>query len=240
MSVQADLSELVERLQAAAGDNLVSLVLYGSAARGDFHERYSDLNLLLVLASARGDALDRLAPALHWWSVKKHHRPPLIFTEEELRASTDVFPIELLDIQLSNRLLAGRDVVSAIAVPMELHRVQLEHDLRAVLLQLRQHYLIARDDHQQLQDAIAKSSSTVLTLFRHALVAMGLEAPESRREVADRIAQLESLDARPLHAALDLREGRRIETGIDTLYRLYLDAVAALVHHVDGLAPRQP
>ncbi len=239
MSVKEDLDDLVQRLQAAAGDNLESVVLYGSAARGDFHERYSDVNLMVVLKTTGGSALDRISPALEWWTNKKKHRPPLVVTEEELRTSADVFAIEMLDVKESNRVLVGRDVVTDIEVPMNLHRVQLEHDLRAVLLRLRQHYLLARENQQELQHVLAKSSSTVITLFRHALLAMGLEAPESRREVAAQIAALEGLDARPLHAVLDLREDRRIETGIDTLYHQYMDSIATLVQHIDRLAPER-
>ena len=43
---EGKLQELVNRLKEACGDNLVSVVLYGSAAREDFHEQYSDVNLL--------------------------------------------------------------------------------------------------------------------------------------------------------------------------------------------------
>jgi predicted nucleotidyltransferase len=239
MNVQEDLDQLVQRLQTTAGANLESVVLYGSAARGDFRERYSDVNLLVVLKNTGGTALDQLAPVLDWWTHKQKHRPPLVVTEEELRTSADVFAIEMLDVKASNRVLAGRDVVASIEVPMNLHRVQLEHDLRTVLLRLRQHYLLAREHPQELQDALAKSSSTVITLFRHALIAMGLQAPESRREVVAKVAEIEAFDARPLHAALDLREDRRIETGIDALYHRYMDAIAALVHRIDRLAPKQ-
>lgn len=237
MSVKEDLDQLVERLQTAAGNNLESVVLYGSAARGDFHERYSDVNLLVVLKNTAGNALDQLAPVLDWWTNHKKHRPPLVVTEEELSTSADVFAIEMLDVKAANRVLAGRDVVASIDVPMNLHRVQLEHDLRTVLLRLRQHYLLTRDHPQQLQDALAKSSSTVITLFRHALISMGRTAPQERREVVAKVAEIEAFDARPLHAALDLREGRRVEAGIDTLYHRYMDAIAALVQHIDHLAP---
>lgn len=239
MNVKANLDDLVQRLQTAAGENLESVVLYGSAARGDFHEHYSDVNLLVALKTTDGPALDRLSPTLSWWTHEKKHRPPLVVTEEELRSSADVFAIEMLDVKANHRVLAGRDLVTAIEVPMNLHRVQLEHELRVVLLRLRQHYLLSRDDPQQLQRALAKSSSTVITLFRHALLAMGREAPASRREVADQIAAIEALDARPLHAVLDLREDRRIETNLDTLFHQYMDAIAALVHHIDRLAPKQ-
>ena len=46
---EGKLQELVTRLQQACGENLVSVVLYGSAAREDFHEEFSDVNVLVVL-----------------------------------------------------------------------------------------------------------------------------------------------------------------------------------------------
>ena len=59
------LQELVQRLQTACGDNLVSVVLYGSAAREDFHEQYSDVNLLVVLQELGASACTAL-DARHW------------------------------------------------------------------------------------------------------------------------------------------------------------------------------
>ncbi len=236
--LKEDLDQFVERLKAT-GANVETVVLYGSAARNDFNEKYSDLNLLVVLREARGAALDQVAPVVEWWTKKMHHHPPLFVTEEELRTSADVFAIETLDIKANHRTLFGRDLLAAIEVPMNLHRVQLEHELRTLLLRLRQHFLLAHGNHHELEHALAKSASSVVTLFRHALIALGQEAPESRREVVMHIAQLDGVDAAPLNAALDLREGRRVELGIDTLYHRYMDAIAALIRHVDQAAPKR-
>ena len=43
------LQQLSERLQKAFANRLVSVILYGSAAAGDHQERYSDINVLVVL-----------------------------------------------------------------------------------------------------------------------------------------------------------------------------------------------
>ena len=43
------LNELVERLKVTYGDDLKSLVLYGSGAAKDHHKNFSDLNILCVL-----------------------------------------------------------------------------------------------------------------------------------------------------------------------------------------------
>ena len=54
------IAEFVEKMQAAAGANLVSVILYGSAAEGEFHPEYSDLNLLCVLRDVSLPALNKI------------------------------------------------------------------------------------------------------------------------------------------------------------------------------------
>jgi predicted nucleotidyltransferase len=127
LSTEAKLTDLVSRMKEFAGENLESMILYGSAARGDFKEGHSDLNVLCVLRSVAVRELARVTPVVRWWS-KDHNEPaPLFFTAEELRQSADVFSIELLDMQESRRVLFGADVVAGVLVPMNLHRVQVEH-----------------------------------------------------------------------------------------------------------------
>ena len=47
--MEQKLEELVYRLRKAQRERLVSVILYGSAAAGDHHGEYSDLNVLCVL-----------------------------------------------------------------------------------------------------------------------------------------------------------------------------------------------
>jgi len=51
--VQEALNHLVGDLRATHGDNLASVVLYGSAAAGDHIELRSDYNLLIACAGSR-------------------------------------------------------------------------------------------------------------------------------------------------------------------------------------------
>ena len=53
--METKLSELVARLKSAVGDNLKAVVLYGSAATGEFQGQHSDLNVLCVLDRAGND-----------------------------------------------------------------------------------------------------------------------------------------------------------------------------------------
>src|ERR1700747_2879109 len=122
------LTEVVRRLQEAAGENLQSVVLYGSAARGDFHTHKSDLNLLCVLKSTKAAELSRIASWVRGWCGQLREPAPRIFTHEELIHSADVFAIELLDIGEAHRVLFGDDPVASIEVPMNLHRRRVGHE----------------------------------------------------------------------------------------------------------------
>jgi len=239
LSTEAKLRDLVSRMKEFAGENLESMILYGSAARGDFKEGHSDLNVLCVLRSVAARELTRVTPVVRWWS-KDHNEPaPLFFTAEELRQSADVFSIELLDMQKSRRVLYGTDVVAGVPVPMNLHRVQVEHDLRTLLLKLRQHFLLTGQKESELRTAEAKSSSSVLALLRHTLIAFDEEPPATAQEVFARIAALTGADAEALAVAFKLRDRHAHVDDIVRTYGQYLNALTMVVSALDKRVPKQ-
>ena len=63
-----NLDQFAARLTAALGDNLVSLLLFGSAARGTDTEGRSDLNVLLIVKDAGVVRLHAATPALAEWA----------------------------------------------------------------------------------------------------------------------------------------------------------------------------
>jgi predicted nucleotidyltransferase len=229
------LTELVGRLKQAAPTNLQAAILYGSAARGDHREGHSDLNVLCVMASLDVGGLKQVAPVVKWWTAKEKEPAPLFFTERELRHSADVFAIELLDLQRERRVLLGKDVIANIQVPMNLHRVQVEHELRTMVLKLRQQFLLSSGNEAELRATFSKSVSTARTLARHALVALGEQPPEALAEMFARVAQLSGADANAFQIGLKLRaDGGNAE--ITEAYGHYLSAlekvIEALEHHV--------
>ena len=105
MVPETQIEEFVDRLKSAAGANLESLLLYGSAASDEFHAEYSDVNVLCIVRELSASALQSLAPAVNWWTKSKHPAP-LIFTLEELHRSADVFPIEFQHMSVARRVEA--------------------------------------------------------------------------------------------------------------------------------------
>jgi predicted nucleotidyltransferase len=237
--VEKVLNELVAKLRECEGPNLISVVLYGSAASGEFHPKHSDLNVLCILNTFDRDELETLSPVVTWW-LRKGHPSPLFLRLEELRTSADVFAIEFLDIKAGHRVLFGEDLFAALDVPLALHRLQVEHDLRVNVLRLRQRALEAGQDPKALLRLMTRSISSFAALFRHALIALGEQPPQAKRQVLDRLAEMLGFDAAPFHAVFEVREGKRRERDIDakTTFAAYLQGVVRVTEEVDRrLAP---
>jgi predicted nucleotidyltransferase len=235
------LQELVTRLQKRCGDNLLSVVLYGSAAREDFHEQFSDVNVLVVLRDVKLESLEAISEVLRWWSREEKLRPPMIMTMDELRESADVFAIELFDIKRSHKTLFGQDVTATIDVPMNLHRVEVEHELRTTLLRLRHHFLLSPDNENEdeLRAVLAKSITSVVTLFRHALIVLGVSPPEDNVQVLERASEVFGFEVQPLKSVVELRRGNTHAGNVRDLYHAYMSAIQTVAHELDTRVPKR-
>jgi predicted nucleotidyltransferase len=239
LSTDAKLTELVKRLKEFASTNLECVLLFGSAARGDFREGHSDLNVVCILRTLTVEELGRLAGVVKWWCVEQKEPAPLFFTHEELRQAADVFAIEILDMKQGRRVLYGEDLVAGIEVPMNLHRLQIEHDLRTILLKLRQHYLRAPGDSRELTPVLRKSFSGVLALLRHTVIAFGEPAPLHAHEIVERVAALTGADKSSLDVLLKLRESGEFHGEIVPVYGAYLKALERVLHALDHHFPKR-
>jgi len=229
------LDEFVKRVREAAGPNIESIVLFGSAVSGDFHPGLSNLNLFCVLRDSSFAALQALTPVAKWWDRQKQP-PPLCMTRTELERSTDVFTIELLDMQQHHRILFGEDVVQGLRISTHVHRVQVEYELREKLILLRQQILLTSGNDSRLWDLLLHSVPSFGTLFRHALIALGDSSQSGRREAVDALAKREGFDLAAIHQALDVREHKadRKKIDINDLAARYLTAVEKVTASVDA------
>jgi len=239
LSTDSKLTELVKRLKEFVATNLECVILFGSAARGDFREGHSDLNVVCILRSLSVEELGRLAGVVKWWCVDQKEPEPLFFTHEELRQAADVFAIEILDMKQGRRVLYGEDLVANIEVPMNLHRLQIERDLRTVLLKLRQHYLRAPGNSHELAPLLRKSFSGVLTLLRHTLIAFGETPPVHAKEIVARAGTLTGADSSALAPLMHLRETGEFHGEIVPVYEAYLKALEKVLHALDHHFPKR-
>jgi predicted nucleotidyltransferase len=229
------LTELVGKLRNALGDRVLSVILYGSAARQDHHAKYSDLNVLCILRQVTPLELADSEPAVRWWR-ELGNPSPLLLGAEELKTSTDCFPIEFQDMLESRRVLYGEDAIAGLEVDRKYYRAQVEYQLRAKLLRLRQKAAGMLSDRKALLSLMLDSVSTFGVLARHVLLLSGIQAGSRKRDIAAALPGI-GIDTKPFEALLDVREGKQQPGDLDagTLFPEYLKQIEALVRHVDRL-----
>jgi len=234
--MERTLTQLVDRLKKTYDDRLVSVILYGSAAVGEHHRKFSDLNVLCVLREVTPRELADSTPIVRWWR-DQGNPSPLMLGEEEIRRSTDCFPIEFQDIKERRRILYGKDVVADLRIGTVFYRAQVEHELRAKLLRLRQKAAGVMTDKNLLRSLLADSISTFCVLFRHALAIAGVDAKSGKREVVAQAAERFGIDATPFNALLDLREEKIKPRELDPgpVFGNYLKQIQSVIDAVDAL-----
>jgi len=230
--IESRLREFVERLRTAAGSNLHSVVLYGSAAGSDFHKDFSDVNVLCLFQELSASAMVGVSDCVQWWK-KERQSIPLLLSVDELTRAADVFAIELLDIRAHHRVLYGKDLIAELNVPVHLHRVQVEHELRTKLILLRQNFVSKADVLKLMLDSV----SSFTTLFRHSLIAMGEKPEAGRRAMLQQLQRKINVDVRAFMELLNVREGSVKANALDgkSIFPGYLRAIEQVIAAVDRL-----
>lgn len=232
----SELSELTAKFERAFSGRLVSVILYGSAAAGDHHEKASDLNVLCVVKQITPRELSEAEPILKWWR-ELGNPSPLLMSEEEVYNSADSFPIEFGDMKRNRKVLFGLDVIADQVVHLTYYRAYVERELRAGLFRLRQQGAQALSNPVSLLKVCLASVSTFCVLGRHALLLAGLDAPANRRAMIRMLGEKLSMDTRPFDTFLDIREEKPgVEaTNMGDLFALYLEDIRKIVEFVNAM-----
>jgi hypothetical protein len=239
MTPEKIIDGFVTRIREATGANLESIILYGSAAAGSFTPDISDLNILCVLRDASFASLQALEPAAQWWNGQKQPAP-MIMTRTELERSADVFAIEWIDMRENHRVLFGADVLVNLQIPMRLHRIQVEYELREKLLLLRQGFLLSANNEKKIWELVVHSVPSFFTLFRHALIALGEKPAPNKTDTVRALAEKTQFDPAAMIEVLELRQrNSRPKSDIKQLCARYLTAIEQVTAAVDTMMDSQ-
>ena len=228
------LQALVGGVKEALGPRLRSVVLYGSAARGDYHRGTSDLNLILVLEAIDPPTLEALGRPVRRF-VGKGHPVPRLFTASLIAESADTFPIEFLDIQASRVVVHGDDSFAGIAIDRGCLRLQCEREMDEKMMRLREGYMLGHDDARALRRLLSESYPAFAALFRGGLHLLGKPIPASNHEVVAAFCAAAGLETAPFDEVARLRHGDGTPQDLRSIYARYHDQLARAAHMVDRL-----
>ena len=194
-----------------AGENAVSLTLYGPIAAGAFVPARHTVRNILILEKMDLSLLDRLArvgPHFGRWRISA----PLIMTHGSIQASLDTFPLEFLEIRQYHLVVFGIDCFEAVAFHEEHMRLQCERELKTVLIGLRQGLLAAAGKEKLLGEIEVDIAESLVRSLRGLLWLRGHKHAKPTLQVIDEIERMTGRPLPGLRAGLDAwgRRGRGI------------------------------
>jgi hypothetical protein len=235
--VQEALGGLIKDLQATHGENLASVVLYGSAAAGDHIELQSDYNLLIALKRITPEDLRLAQPPMREWQ-RLGHPLPVYFTVEELSDAADVFPIEFHQMANARIVLFGKDPFEVVRLSDFNLRHQTEYELRSKLIQLRRLYIPASTSTEKLGDLMAESLASFAALFRAVLLLHGKEAPVAKPDCVRATVRLLNLNQSPFERIFAFRADGALPSSdkeANDIFGDYMDQIEKVIEAVDEM-----
>jgi len=223
--VALGLNTFVASAKQALGPDLVSLVLFGSAAEGRMRAT-SDVNLLVVLAAFDAARIDALREPLRL-AHATIRLEAMFVTEAELSEAAEAFAVKFADIRARHKVIAGKDVAASIAPSRAAMVTRLRQILLNYILRTRERYVLTSLREEQLAAVVADSAGPLRAAAEIMLQLEGRPAP-SPKEALETCAR--ELDAtrwqQPLAMLSDAREDGALPPGAGAKVVLELVALA--------------
>jgi len=225
---------LINELQSTLQDNLVSILIYGKDLNHQYLSQRSKHKFLIILNNLTKIDLDILANLQKSW-IKKYNLYPLILTKSDIYTSSDIFPIEFLDIKDSYELVWGEDIFKDLKIPIDNLRTQCEFNLKGKIIVLRQAYLATPNKQLSL---IKESYPAFLLVFRNILRLLNiLDHHTAEDSILEKIGQKIPMDISVFKEIEAIIEKNTLPNKYekDILFNSYLQQLNALSEYIDKL-----
>jgi|WetSurMetagenome_2_1015567.scaffolds.fasta_scaffold00792_1 hypothetical protein len=236
----SDISNPIDLARQAAADfqalyegNLISVIVYGSAAGVEFDRKRSDVNLLIILSSLTLPLLEQSAGCQEKWMKKRFSRP-LFMDKEYVFRSLDSFPVEFLAMKNSYVVVYGEDVLAGIEIPKKDLRLQIEREIKGKWLHLMREWLEARKNPARLERLIGISLKDFSPIFKSLLHLKGLPIPRDKKSLFADVAKTCSIDESSLeNVQRAAMKGKKEEMA--ATFPAYADAIKSIATYIDTL-----
>ena len=210
--VEQSINTFVESAKAAFGTDLVSIVMYGSAAEGRLRAT-SDVNTMLVLKrfdQAHADQMRepmRLAHATIQMNT-------MFLLETEVPTAMEAFAVKFADIVARHRVLFGTDPFAAVEPSRDALIRRLKQVLLNLQLRLRERYVLLSLREEQLALVIADAAGPLRSSAASLLHLEGQTATPPKEALEKVVREMSDAGlATILHEVSTAREDRQLDPG---------------------------
>jgi hypothetical protein len=228
--------EITDDYKGVFRNDLVSIILYGSATGKAYIPGKSDINFMIILTKAGIENLDKAFKTVDKWQ-KRNVAIPLFLTEHYVETSMDVFPIEYLNFQQNYVLVYGKDILKDLSFHHELVRLQCEREIKGKLLLLREAYMETSGKGKSLKEVIKQSIPAFVAIFEALLFLKDIEIPAEKRGMIKATCEAFGLDAGLFERLLGIKEEKTkpVEAEMNALFKAYLAEVRKLSVLADSM-----
>lgn len=220
-----------EKIEKSEGDNLVSIVLYGSAVKGGFNQYTSDINVVLVLEEASIEALDRLAGVIHY-GAQEYGIGVMVSEPQDLDRSTDVFPIKFRDIQRHYVILSGEDLIEELEIEETHLRLRCEQEMKNLMWRMRYFYLHRKHRAEQVEGTLMSVTSEFLTATETLLYLETGESFTSKQDIVNAAVRELEYPKSLLKKLLSMKQ-TKLKPNADELRELYKQLMELVTYAAD-------
>lgn len=161
-----NLDKFIEELKNTLGENLLSVIAFGSQA--NVEDAKSNLNLMIVTNELTAENLYDISKPVKKW-VKGKNPIPVIMNRDEWYSSFDVYAIEYADIKENYRIIYGEDLIPTISINKYFLRLQCESELKSLLLKYKNNFLMNVKSDREMKKLLNNVIKTLLVIFRSVL-----------------------------------------------------------------------
>lgn len=219
-------------------NNLKSIAVYGSATQSeDFSQKRSNINLLIILNEITLQELKKAVKLVNGMGRKKKI-VPLFLTLTHIYSSTDIFPVEFLEMKENNVVIYGEDVFKDLEIRSENIRLQCEEQIKGKIIRLRQAYLELATKPEAIEKLMVFSLTTLLPIFRNILRIKTAQIPSIKKgQIIDGLAKEYKINTIPLLSILESKsQAKRLpKNNVEPVFEQYLEILQELAIAVDQL-----
>lgn len=188
-----------EALQKGLGDDLVAILIHGSAVRGGYRANESDVDAVVVLQNAPLSKLEAIGNACQ--AARYGARIEAMFLiESEISSAADAFPLFYSEIQGKHHVLVGKDPFKSIQIEKKHLRLRIEQELREIQIRLRRAVIDAMGDHRVIGGVLERKIKQARSPLAALLALHKKETDGTLGAVLDGVHVLYDVDIAPLRA----------------------------------------
>ncbi len=235
-AVANKMAPMLDDILGEHASNIHSIHITGSAVISDYHEKFSDINSVIVLHDMDLKFITFLAPLGKKYG-KKRIAAPFVMTPVYIRTSLDAFPMEFLDFKLIHKTVYGPDIFMTLEIAKAPLRLQAEREIKTKLIHLRQGYISSLGKKEHLSAVLVRSFTGSMALFRSILTLLGKTPPVARAEVISSLGSASAIDTEIFRNLLSLKAGliKPSEHELRTLFERYYHALESVEKIIDEL-----